>query len=109
MAVYFDFAKNMFDLSVLADDKRGPLNSPVFPPVQAFLFINAVGIAHRFLGIAEKRERKAVLLDKLLMRGLIVQAHAQHHRSGLVNRRDRVPKIAGFARATRRVVLGIEI
>ena len=60
-------------------------------------------------GIREQREGEVVLAGELLVTPRVVRRHAEHHRPGPLQGRVFVAEVAGLPRATRGVVLRVEV
>src|SRR5579883_1822630 len=95
--------------ALLVDEVGCTLDSHIFPAIHALLDPDAVALADFALGVGGKDERKLVLLLEFVVRGYAVLRDADDHRRHLAEFREGVAEPAGFGRAARRVVLGIEI
>src|SRR5213080_4712673 len=97
------------DLAALVNEERRPLDPEVLPTVQVFLLPNPVGLGHPAFVVAEQREVEIVLLPELDMAHRVVATHAEDDRALRRDPAEVVAEAASLLRATRRVVLRIEV
>src|SRR5438034_9148104 len=97
------------DLAALVNEERRPLDPEVLPTVQVFLLPNPVGLGHPAFVVAEQREVEIVLLPELDVAHRVVATHAEDDRALRRDPAEVVAEAARLLRATRRVVLRIEV
>ena len=105
MYVRVDIRIVLHELAFGVDQKRLPLRE-CHPE---HLRLGTVGVRGLALDVREQREGKTVLLGEGLMRCDVVETHAEDLRIHLLEREDIVAELAGLGRATRSLVLRIEI
>src|SRR5579883_2595963 len=109
MARHLHLAPHLGDLAVLVDQKGGAIDTHVFAAVQALLDPGAIFGADLSVLVGNQREVKLVLRLELVVTRYAVLADADNLRLEFLEGSRRIAKAAGFGRASRRVVLGIEI
>src|SRR6266576_2225234 len=108
MAFDLHLGKDLEDSMVRPDDEGGAFDSHVLAAVQRLQFPYPVGLTEFALCVGEQGEWELMLVFELLMGGDRVLAHPKYGHAQLFQAGERVPKVAGFLRAARRKILGIE-
>lgn len=103
------FVEDLRDLSFLVDQKCLPNRTHVLFSVHALLAPNTVAFDYRFVGVGEQVERKLKFRDKLLVRLFIVGRDAQNLDALFLKCVVGIAERTCFLRATRSIVLWIEI
>src|SRR6185369_9378218 len=104
-----DLLENLFDLSLLIDQKGGPMNTHVGSAHELLLSPNSVSFCDRPIRIGQKSEGKFVLGFKLFMSCFFVGRNTQDRDSFLLELGKLVSKGARLFGAARRVVFRIKI
>ncbi len=78
------------------DDEGRALDAHVLLAREALLDPDAVPLRDRVILVGEERERELVLVAELRMRCLVVRAHAEDDRAGLLELAPRVADAAGL-------------
>ena len=102
-------AKNLFDFSAGADQKRAALHPHVLPPIHALFHPRAVSFGDLMIHVGQQRERQIELVLEFGLRRALIGRNADDDRIGLGELLRFVAKLATLARSTRRVSLGKEV
>src|SRR5271165_6167471 len=100
---------SLHDLSIGTDEKGRALNAHIGFPVHLLLGPNAVSLDRGLLFVSEKGHRKTIFVTEFRVRFDAIRGDAENPGLELVEFRLEPAEINRFLRATRRVVLGIEI
>src|SRR5574340_73107 len=107
--VDLDLGPHLRDLSLLVDEERRPLDPGVLAAVELLLLPDAVRLRDRARIVTEEGEVQIVLVAELPMARVVVAAHTEDDRPFRRHARQVVTEATGLCRASRRVVLGIEV
>ena len=97
------------DVALRVDHERRAFDAHVGLAVHLALAPDAVALRHLVVRVGQQRERQAVLLLELHVRRLVVGADPEHDRPALTEGVVAIADPTGLRRASRRVVLGIEV
>src|SRR5882724_8390017 len=102
------FVEDVLDLPIRADDESGARHSHHLLPVHVFLLDHVIGATHFLLGIAQQRERQAVLFLEFLLRFRRIRRDTQQHGAGILHLSIGIAELAGLDGAARSIGAGIE-
>src|SRR2546428_13142866 len=109
MSFHPDPRPDLGDLPALVNQERRALDPEVFPTVEILFLPDVVRTGDAPIVVAEQREIEVVLVLELHVALRIVAADAEDHGALRGHPGEVVPEAARFLRATRRVVLRIEV
>src|SRR2546428_4359344 len=109
MSFHPDPRPDLGDLPALVNQERRALDPEVFPTVEILFLPDTVRTGDAPIVVAEQREIEVVLVLELQVALRIVAADPKDDRALRGHPGEVVPERAGFFRATRRVVLRVEV
>src|SRR5438270_2690865 len=108
MTVWLHLGKNLCNLSVWADQKRGPFNAHHLLAIHILFLDNAKGIANGLITVGDQVIGQVILLFELLLGGWLISGDAEHHGPGFLYLLECVAEPARFYGSTGGISLGIE-
>src|SRR5437588_1076318 len=111
VGVLFDvyFVEDLLDFAPLVNEEGLAADAHVLLARELLLAVDAVGICHRMVGVCEEREGEFVLVCELTVRALVVERDAEDFYPAPPELSERVAETASLLRASRRVVLRVEV
>ena len=107
--VDFYFAPRLMQSAIRSDQKSGPLDAHDLAPIHVLFFPDAVELRDFVVGVAEKQERQAVLIDETVVGLQIIGTHPDDYGAERFKLLDVVAEAACFARAPRGIVFWVKV